>query len=87
MIGTGCHALGDALGKLEAWRDDYNGERPHGALRNMTPEEFAQRGGILPSTRSDERHNDTANDAPDEGPELHLTVAQLLGGLRPPVAV
>jgi hypothetical protein len=58
---------------LPAWREDYNGERPHGSLENMTPEEFAQRGGNLPSTGSDERPNDTANGTPEEGPKLRLT--------------
>ena len=43
----------------------------------MTPEEFAARGGNLPSTGSDERHNDTANDAPEEGPELRQTWGQV----------
>ena len=27
---------------VEAWRDDYNGVRPHSALGNLTPEEFAE---------------------------------------------
>ena len=27
---------------VEAWRDDYNAVRPHSALGNRTPEEFAQ---------------------------------------------
>jgi putative transposase len=35
--------LGDAQAELDAWRDDYNSQRPHGALKNMTPDEFAQR--------------------------------------------
>jgi putative transposase len=65
--------LADAQEKLDAWREDYNGERPHGSLENMTPEEFAQRGGNLLSIGSDERHYDTANDAPEEGPQLRLT--------------
>ena len=26
---------------IEAWRQDYNTERPHSSLSNMTPEEFA----------------------------------------------
>jgi putative transposase len=34
--------LGDAQEKLEAWRKDYDGERPHGALKNLTPEQFAR---------------------------------------------
>jgi putative transposase len=27
---------------VEAWRDDYNAVRPHSALGNLTPEEFAE---------------------------------------------
>ncbi|MBP6952738.1 MAG: integrase core domain-containing protein, partial [Alphaproteobacteria bacterium] len=26
---------------IEAWRREYNSHRPHSALGNMTPEEFA----------------------------------------------
>ena len=33
-------SLEDAREKVEAWRKDYNGERPHGALGNLAPEEF-----------------------------------------------
>jgi len=33
--------LEDARKKIEAWRKDYNGYRPHRSLNNMTPEEFA----------------------------------------------
>ena len=35
--------LDDAREKVESWRDDYNKERPHSALNNLTPEEFAAR--------------------------------------------
>lgn len=34
--------LVDARRKLEAWRCDYNGNRPHSALSGMTPKEFAE---------------------------------------------
>jgi putative transposase len=30
--------------KLDAWRIDYNESRPHGALGNLTPGEYAQSG-------------------------------------------
>jgi putative transposase len=33
--------LTDARGKLEQWRHDYNQNRPHSALADQTPEEFA----------------------------------------------
>lgn len=34
-------SLGDAREKVEAWRQEYNNERPHGALGNITPKEYA----------------------------------------------
>ena len=35
-------SLHDARQKIEAWRMDYNEHRPHGALGNLTPQEFAE---------------------------------------------
>jgi hypothetical protein len=39
--------LADARQKLERWRQDYNHQRPHSALDDRTPAEFAAvcRGG------------------------------------------
>jgi putative transposase len=34
--------LDDARAKIEAWRREYNEERPHSALGNLAPEEFAK---------------------------------------------
>lgn len=34
-------SLEDAKLKIEAWRREYNSQRPHSALGNLTPEEFA----------------------------------------------
>jgi putative transposase len=34
-------SLDDARDKVEAWQRDYNEERPHSALGNATPEEYA----------------------------------------------
>ena len=31
----------DAREKVESWRNHYNGERPHSALGNLSPREFA----------------------------------------------
>ena len=31
----------DAEEKMETWRRHYNGERPHSALENLSPREFA----------------------------------------------
>lgn len=33
-------SLDDARSKIEAWRKDYNQERPHSALNQMTPAAF-----------------------------------------------
>lgn len=33
--------LDEARQKIEAWRQDYNGRRPHSSLGNLTPQEFA----------------------------------------------
>jgi hypothetical protein len=30
---------------VEMWRQHYNSERPHGALGNLTPMEYAMAGG------------------------------------------
>jgi len=32
----------DARAKITAWRDEYNGERPHSSLGYRTPHEFAE---------------------------------------------
>jgi putative transposase len=37
-------SLADAQAKLEAWRVDYNQQRPHSALGHLTPSEFATEG-------------------------------------------
>lgn len=36
-------SLDDARDKVEAWRQDYNKQRPHSALGHATPEEYAAR--------------------------------------------
>ena len=36
-------SLDDARSKIEKWRIEYNRERPHSSLGNLTPEEFAAR--------------------------------------------
>jgi putative transposase len=33
--------LEDAREKIEAWRQDYNENRPHSSLGKVSPEEFA----------------------------------------------
>jgi putative transposase len=44
-------SLEDARSRIESWRLDYNGVRPHSGLDNLTPSEFAM------------RHNPVAADA------------------------
>jgi len=34
--------MADAKQQLEAWRQEYNASRPHRALQDRTPEEFAK---------------------------------------------
>ena len=38
-------SLADAQEKMDAWREDYNRERPHSSLGNVPPSEFAGRRG------------------------------------------
>jgi len=35
-------SLEDAREKVEIWRQEYNNERPHGALGNLSPAEFVE---------------------------------------------
>jgi putative transposase len=35
-------SIEDVNDKIESWRKDYNGFRPHSSLNDMTPEEFAE---------------------------------------------
>ena len=42
-------SLGEARETIEAWRRDYNEVRPHSALGNRTPQEFAACGAALRS--------------------------------------
>jgi len=39
--------LADAKATIEAWRRDYNGTRPHMALKDVAPEEYARQNGRL----------------------------------------
>jgi putative transposase len=39
-------SLEDAREKVEGWRQEYNLTRPHGALGNLAPEEFAETIGM-----------------------------------------
>ena len=41
-------SLAQARAVLSAWKDDYNNARPHGALGNLTPTEYANRSDPRP---------------------------------------
>jgi putative transposase len=41
-------SLEDARVKIEAWRRHYNESRPHSALGDVPPSEFASKGGTSP---------------------------------------
>ena len=36
-------SLEDAQEKIESWRQEYNGFRPHSSLGNLTPDEIVMR--------------------------------------------
>ncbi len=41
--------LYDARKRIEAWRLDYNHQRPHSSLGNLTPKEYARGAGLQPA--------------------------------------
>ena len=43
---TWFETLYDAQQKVERWRAEYNHDRPHGSLGNLTPVEFARKSKI-----------------------------------------
>jgi len=51
-------SLADVRDKIEQWRQDYNRNRPHSSIGNLTPEEFAE--SCIPSvspTAQPQEHN------------------------------
>lgn len=76
--------LADAQEKLDAWRDDYNGERPHGALKNMTPADFARQAAETVERSTIEDGEKKADGAPRRGPRIRLTGLKTLtaGGTK-----
>jgi putative transposase len=42
--------LADARVKIRAWRDEYNNDRPHSSIGNLTPREFAMSLGLSKKT-------------------------------------
>ncbi|PLW78639.1 hypothetical protein C0081_03390 [Cohaesibacter celericrescens] len=37
---------GQARTEIKAWKDDYNSERPHASLGNLTPIEYAAKSAL-----------------------------------------
>ena len=63
--------MADLRWKLESWRADYNLRRPHSALGDRTPAEFALRAGgngLAGRLRRNERQPGTSTGFPDGGP-------------------
>lgn len=46
-----CESLEDASTKIETWRQDYNANHPHRALKGLSPDEFARK-GMQPAAES-----------------------------------
>ena len=36
-------SLGEARDQIAAWKEDYNSQRPHSSLGNITPNEFVRK--------------------------------------------
>ena len=51
-------SMEEAKERIEAWRIDYNESRPHQALREETPAEFALRTKQLEQSRSEKSAGD-----------------------------
>ena len=73
--------LFDARRKIAAWRTEYNSERPHSALRYLTPEEFA-RAAASPSSVSDTTRPALPQGFPD-GSAVAVAPAPALTQIRP----
>jgi putative transposase len=82
--------MSDARRKIEAWRKEYNGERPHSSLAYRTPDEFARicsehtsRMAATPPDRPSALVDRTAVLA-DKGPLTPCPEGHALAGSAPP---
>jgi len=64
--------LAGARQTIEAWRRDYNEVRPHSALGNRTPQEFAARGATLRSPTAPCELHRAEEQKPEQRLELTL---------------
>lgn len=60
--------LVDVQEKLDAWRDDYNRERPHGALKNLTRTALARQVAQTMESAPTADGQKTHTGAPGQGP-------------------
>lgn len=60
-------SLEDAKVKIEAWRREYNSNRPHSALGNLTPEEFSGFQEKIPLHKEGKKPNFLTTPGPTEG--------------------
>jgi putative transposase len=73
--------LFDARSKIAAWRCEYNSQRPHSALKYLTPEEFARK-AASPSAVSDTTRPSLPQGFPD-GSAVAVAPAPALTQSRP----
>jgi putative transposase len=76
-------SLADAQDKLHVWRDDYNHQRPHSALADRTPAEFAAKFQPLRIARSAPSTLNTASENPCQGFATPATAALDKGSRQP----
>ncbi len=62
--------VADARKKIEAWRVDYNGVRPHTSLNGMTPDEFANRAAAAGAMAPDQAEDQDPNQPRDVSESL-----------------
>jgi putative transposase len=76
-------SLDDARSKIEKWRVEYNRERPHSSLGNLTPEEFAAKNQMSSAVArtawpaADQELAGAAQRAPTSDPKLSSFSATL----------
>jgi len=66
-------SVADAQEILDTWRKDYNSERPHGALKNMTPDEFAKQALGAHRHGGGKSIKDTAQTSQNQRQEIYST--------------
>ena len=76
-------SLAQVCAVLNAWKDDYNNARPHSALGNLTPTEFAARNALRSQRDGALRHADGSAPRPVAPPSpmgSNVTATLLITG-------